>query len=105
MIHNLTILQGEMCLTILQDEMWRWIMMHYSGGCGEMDNIVLRSATSPSCKMRCGDGLGCMPVLGVWGDGQHCITIRNQIAKWDLAKWTKLYSQCRKINTLTSFIG
>jgi endogenous inhibitor of DNA gyrase (YacG/DUF329 family) len=32
-------------------------MMHYIGGCGEMDNIVLRSATSPSCKMRCGDGL------------------------------------------------
>ncbi len=44
-------------LTILQDEMWRWIMMQYIGGCGEMDNIVLQSATSPSCKMRCGDGL------------------------------------------------
>jgi hypothetical protein len=55
-------------LTILQDGMWRWIMMHYNGGCGEVDNLVLRSVTSLSCKMRCGDGLRCtrLVVVGRW---------------------------------------
>jgi len=50
----------------------RWITMHYIGGCGEMDNIVLRSATSPSCKMRCGDGFRCTTLV-------------------DVGRWTTLY--------------
>jgi hypothetical protein len=108
--------------------MLRWITMHYIGGCGEMDNIVLRSATSPSCKMTCGDGLRCTTLVDVgrwtilyydqqprhlarwhvvmdydvlhwrmWGDGQHCIMIHNQIAKWDVARQTTLYTQCMTI--------
>ncbi len=50
----------------------RWITMHYIGGCGEMDNIVLRSATSPSCKMRSGDGFRCTTLV-------------------DVGRWTTLY--------------
>jgi len=92
-------------LTSLQDEMWRWIIMHNIGGCGEMDNIVLRSATSPSCKMRCGDGLQLVDVRR-WttlyynpqrfckmrcGDGLQCTTLV------DVRTWTTLYyNQCRK---------
>ncbi len=50
----------------------RWITMHYIGGCGEMDNVVLRSATSPSCKMRSGDGFRCTTLV-------------------DVGRWTTLY--------------
>jgi endogenous inhibitor of DNA gyrase (YacG/DUF329 family) len=46
--------------------------MHYIGGCGEMDNVVLQSATSPSCKMRSGDGFRCTTLV-------------------DVGRWTTLY--------------
>ncbi len=60
----------------------RWITMHYIGGCGEMDNIVLWSTTSPSCKMR---GLWCTTLVDV---GRWTILYYDQqphrLARWDV---------------------